>query len=163
MKVGQKLMELLNSFLRVGSVLLVLLLEISLLGFVVYTLQRSAVYAYIVMQLFSVPLIYVLVEKEARYKLSWVLIIFLLPGAGFPAVTSSGAASGNSAGSTAASARPSGRWASSCPSARKRRRAPPRPFPTKRPWEAIWPGRAIPCTNARTAVFFPAVRTSTPA
>ena len=83
MKVGQKLMELLNSFLRVGSVLLVLLLEISLLGFVVYTLQRSAVYAYIVMQLFSVPLIYVLVEKEARYKLSWVLIIFLLPGAGF--------------------------------------------------------------------------------
>ena len=66
MKVGQKLMELLNSFLRVGSVLLVLLLEISLLGFVVYTLQRSAVYAYIVMQLFSVPLIYVLVEKEAR-------------------------------------------------------------------------------------------------
>ena len=41
MKVGQKLMELLNSFLRVGSVLLVLLLEISLLGFVVYTLQRE--------------------------------------------------------------------------------------------------------------------------
>lgn len=83
MKLSEKLMELLNTFLRVGSVLLVLVLELALLIFGVVTLQRSAAYFYILMQLISVPLIYVMVNKEARYKLTWVLIIFLLPGAGF--------------------------------------------------------------------------------
>ena len=83
MKLSEKLMELMNTFLRVGSVLLVLGLEIALLIFGMLTLQRSAAYFYILMQLISVPLIYFLVNREARYKLSWVLIIFLLPGSGF--------------------------------------------------------------------------------
>lgn len=83
MKIGAKLGGLLNTFLRVGSVAAVLALEIGVIVAAVLTLQRSAAYVYLFMQLCSVPLIYLMVTKEPRYKLNWVLIIMLLPGGGY--------------------------------------------------------------------------------
>ena len=83
MKLGGKLMELLNAILRVGSVVVVLGCEVVLILYGMVELQRSAAYFYFLMQLISVPLIYAMVNKEPRYKLSWVLILFLLPGFGF--------------------------------------------------------------------------------
>lgn len=83
MKLGGKLMELLNAILRVGSVVVVLGCEVVLILYGMVELQRSAAYFYFLMQLISVPLIYAMVNKEPRYKLSWVLILFVLPGFGF--------------------------------------------------------------------------------
>ena len=81
-RLGEKL-ELLNAFLRVGSVIVVLGCEIALLLYGIVTLQRMAAYVYFLMQLVSVPLIYALVNREPHYKLNWVLILFVLPGFGF--------------------------------------------------------------------------------
>ena len=83
MKLGERLMELMNAFLRVGSVLVVVLLEIAVIIAGAYALQRNAVYLYLLLQLCGLPLIYIMVNKEPRYKLNWVLIIFLLPGGGY--------------------------------------------------------------------------------
>lgn len=77
------ILELLNMFLRIISVLIVLIVQIALVVSIAVLLQRSAAYAYLILQLISVPLIYILVNKEPRYKLSWVIIIFILPGSGF--------------------------------------------------------------------------------
>lgn len=83
MRMGEKLMGLVNSILRIGSVIVVLGLEIALIVAGMVFLQRSAAYFYLVMQLCSLPLIYLMITKEPRYKLNWVLIIFLLPGGGY--------------------------------------------------------------------------------
>ena len=111
------------------------------------------------LQLFSVPLIYVLVEKEARYKLSWVLIIFLLPGAGFLLYFLWGSKREFS-WFNRRFARPSGRWASSC-HPRGNGGARRRGLSNEAPLGGYMARSGYPCTNARTAVFFPAVRTST--
>lgn len=76
-------LELFNMFVRILSVLVVLVVQIALIVTMAVLLQRSAIYAYLVLQLFSVPVIYILVNKEPRYKLSWIIIIFILPGSGF--------------------------------------------------------------------------------
>ena len=83
MKLNERMLELMNSFLRIGSVIVVLVLEMVLIISPVVFLQRSAISVYLNLQLFSVPLIYVMVNKEPRYKLNWVLIIFLIPAGGF--------------------------------------------------------------------------------
>ena len=83
MKPNEKILSLINALIRVGSVVVVLLLEIGLILVGVVMLHRSAMGVYLLLQVFSVPLIYFMVNKEPRYKLNWVLIIFLLPGAVF--------------------------------------------------------------------------------
>ena len=82
-KPNEKILSLINALIRVGSVVVVLLLEIGLILVGVVMLHRSAMGVYLLLQVFSVPLIYFMVNKEPRYKLNWVLIIFLLPGGGF--------------------------------------------------------------------------------
>lgn len=82
-KANEKIMDKMNAFLRVGSVFLVLVLELFIIVGGAVLMQRSFVTLYFAMQLISVPLIYLMVNKEPRYKLNWVIIIFLLPGGGF--------------------------------------------------------------------------------
>ena len=83
MRSAEKLSGFANMMLRIISVLFVLGCQVTLLIAGMLMLRRSAVDVYLLMQLISVPVIYVLVNKEAHYKLNWVLIIFLLPGCGF--------------------------------------------------------------------------------
>ena len=77
------LLDLLNAFIRIGSVAAVLVLEIWVIVWCMLRLQHSAAYFYLLAELCSAPLIYIMVTKEPRYKLNWVLIIFLLPGGGY--------------------------------------------------------------------------------
>ena len=151
MKLNERVLELMNTFLRIGSVIVVLVIEMVLIISPVVFLQRSAISVYLNLQLFSVPLIYVMVNKEPRYKLNWVLIIFLIPGGG------------SSAGSTGVSAGPNMRSASCFLSARRPKRAVMRTSPTKRLWGGIWPGRATRCTKTRERSFSPPARICTSA
>ena len=83
MKARNQLWGMLNVMIRTLSVFLVILLEMVLVVGGVVLLHHSAMGVYFVLQLFSVPVIYFMVNNEPRYKLNWVLIIFLLPGGGF--------------------------------------------------------------------------------
>ena len=83
MKLTRNLMGLLNAFLRAGSVAAVVGLEIAVIISSAVVLHRDAVFLYLLLQMCSLPLIYFMVNKEPRYKLNWVLIIFVLPGAGY--------------------------------------------------------------------------------
>ena len=49
MKLGERLMELMNAFLRVGSVMLVVILEIVVIVGSAIILQRNAVYLYLLL------------------------------------------------------------------------------------------------------------------
>lgn len=83
MKPNEKLMDKLNAFLRLGSVLLTLALELFIIIGGAVVMQRSFITLYFAMQIISTPLIYLMVNKEPRYKLNWVILIFILPGGGF--------------------------------------------------------------------------------
>lgn len=83
MRAIKKLLDLLNSFLRIGSVLLVVAGQIALVFLTMMVLNRYAVALYLLLQFCSFLLIYFLVNNEAQYKLNWILLVFLLPGCGF--------------------------------------------------------------------------------
>lgn len=83
MKPHEKLMDLLNAFLRIGSVLLVAAAQVALVVAAVMFLNRYAAAFYLLVQFCSFLLIYFLVNNEAQYKLNWILLVFLLPGCGF--------------------------------------------------------------------------------
>ena len=63
MKLNERVLELMNTFLRIGSVIVVLVIEMVLIISPVVFLQRSAISVYLNLQLFSVPLIYFIVNN----------------------------------------------------------------------------------------------------
>ncbi len=79
----RRLPDFLNTFLRIGSVLLAVLCQLALVVVTVLVLNSFAFAFYLLMQFCSFLLIYFLVNDEAQYKTNWILLVFLLPGCGF--------------------------------------------------------------------------------